>query len=458
MKKKYLPLLLSGIPAVAFPGNNSGLVTERPNIVVILADDLGTCELSCYGGQNIETKNIDRIAKEGIRLTNNYASATMSVPIRASLYTGLYPARHGTYQNHKKSYSDIKSITHYLPEAGYRVARTGKQHTTPRSVYGFEELPGFTGNCVAKQVTHSMDGVNEFISRNDDPFCLFVCSVHPHMPWTSGDPSEFDPEKIVLPANCADTKETRELFCNYLAEIRQLDDEVGDVLKSLEDAGKLDNTLVIFLGEQGPQMPYGKWTSYRYGQNSAFVARFPSGIKANTVTDALVQYEDIVPTLMEFAGGEKIDGIDGISCLPVLYGDKKGSRQWSYGIHNNIPEGPAYPIRSIQDKRYKLILNLTPEAEYYEKHMMNVNNPNRQVWPSWLENARHDENTRFLVDRFIKRPAVEFYDLKKDPWELNNLAGKKKYAKKISLMKTELEKWMKQQGDTGASMDVSLKD
>lgn len=429
---------------------------EKPNIVVILADDLASNEISCYGGQNLRTPNIDRIAEEGIRFTNNYASCAMSVPIRASLYTGLYPARNGSYQNHKTSYPDIKSITHYLPQAGYRVGRAGKTHTTPRKVYDFEKVPGFEENCVSSTAFYTVDGIREFMQRDDTPFCLFVCSIHPHAPWTWGNPGEFDADKIILPPNCVDNKGTRTLFRRFLAEIRALDNEVGSVLKVLEETGKLDNTLVIFLGEQGPQLPGGKWTCWNYGQNSALVARFPNRIKANSTTDAIVQYEDVVPTLMEFAGGDKIEGIDGISYLDVLFGKKKNHRPFAYGIHNNIPEGTAYPIRSIRDKRYKLIVNLTPDVEYFEKHLMNVKNE-RSVWASWLESTATDERARMFVDRYVKRPAVEFYDMQNDPWEMNNLAGEKKYAKRIARMQTELAKWMRQQGDTGAAMDVEIK-
>jgi uncharacterized sulfatase len=442
---------LSGVVVSA----NAQQTEQKPNIVVIMADDLGTCELSCYGGKNLKTTNIDRIANEGIRMTNNYCSITMSVPVRASLYTGLFPARHGSWQNHKTSHSDIKSITHYLPQTGYRVARTGKRHTTPLSVYEFEELPGFIDNCLAPNVPYSTDGIEEFIRGNNRPFCLFVCSTHPHVPWTWGDTDQFDKDKIVLPPNCVDNQETRALFCKYLAEIKALDDQVGAVLSVLEKTGTLDNTLVIFLGEQGPQMPFGKWTSYRYGQHSALIARYPERIKAGISCDALVQYEDILPTLIEFCGGAPVDGIDGTSFLQTLYGKKKEHRTWAYGIHNNIPEGTAYPIRSIQDKRYKLIVNLTPEVDYFEKHMMDVNN-RRQVWANWLESAEVNRKAKFLVEKFAKRPAIEFYDLKNDPWELNNLAEQKKYAKNIAMMRTELEKWMKQQGDTGILMDVEF--
>jgi len=452
LKIKYLSLLFPCISLPLIAGNKEK--EQRPNIVVIIADDLGTNELSCYGGRNLVTDNIDKLAAEGIRLTNNYASCAMSVPTRASMYTGLYPAKHGSYQNHKMSYSGIKSITSYLPQAGYRVGRTGKQHTSPQSVYQFEEIPGFQVNCVSTDASYTTDGIREFMTRKDSrPFCLFVCSINPHAPWTWGNPDEFDPDKVDLPPNCVDNPVTRKMFCKYLAEIRALDNEVGSVREVLEETGLIDNTLIIFLGEQGPQFPFAKWTCYNYGQHSAFIARYPDKIAAGVISNAIVQYEDILPTLMEFAGGDKIKGIDGNSFLQVLYGKKTEHRSYAYGIHNNYPEGFPYPIRSIRDKQYKLILNLTPEADYYEKHMMNVKDKN-SVWVSWLKSAEQNESAKYTVKRFVKRPAVELYNLINDPWELNNLANDTQYAKKIAKMKSKLEEWMKEQGDTGNNMDV----
>ncbi|MCF0197446.1 MAG: sulfatase, partial [Bacteroidaceae bacterium] len=331
---------------------------KRPNIVVIIADDLGTNELGCYGGQNISTPHIDRLAREGVMLTNNFASMAVSVPIRASLYTGLYPQHSGVYQNHKSTYAGTRTVTHYLGDLGYRVGRAGKNHPVGQPViYDFEKVPGFVEQCTASHPKVSTpEGLREFVNRDKkQPFCLFVCSIHSHAPWDAGDPTEFNPDSLHLPPNCVDNTVTRNHFCNYLGEIRLLDNEVGMTMRVLEESGQLDNTLVIFLGEQGPQMPFGKWTCYRYGQHSAFIARYPRQIKAGTVSDALVQYEDILPTLIDFAGGKPVEGLDGTSALNILRGEGKEIRQWAYGMHNNIPEGPAYPIRSIQDKRYKLI-------------------------------------------------------------------------------------------------------
>jgi uncharacterized sulfatase len=448
-KRNILPVLLSGVTLSATAQQEAG----KTNIVVILADDLGTNDLGCYGGTNLPTPNIDRLAGEGIRLTNNFASCAMSVPVRASLYTGLYPARHGSYRNHKASCSNMKSVTHYLSDLGYRVGRTGKNHPVGRpAVYNFEKIDGFTVNCVASRPSLAgTGGVRTFITRNDEqPFCLFVCSIHPHMPWDAGDASRFNPADVTLPPNTVDTRKTREEFCNYLAEIKLLDDEVGAIMNVLEETGKLDNTLVIFLGEQGPQLPFGKWNCYRYGQNSAFIARYPAMIAPGT-SDAIVQYEDILPTMIDFAGGEPVEGLDGKSFLDVLWGKSAGTREWSYGIHNNIPEGTAYPIRSIQDKRYKLILNLCPENNYNIKYLTV---PGNALWMSWTAKAETDSHAAFLTDRLIKRPAIEFYDLENDKWELNNLAALPEHVDRIARMKAELERWMQQQGDRGVSMDV----
>lgn len=448
-----LYLLFTGVPITSISGNNDSSGYEKPNILVFLADDLGTHELSCYGGENIVTPNIDRLANEGMLFSHNYASATMSVPIRASLYTGLYPVRHGSYQNHKSSNPDIKSITNYLPELGYRVGRSGKRHSTPKSVYDFVEIPGFEVDCVSKTAHFSTDRIKEFIITDEQPFCLFVCSIHPHVPWTWGDKEAIDSDKIVLPPNFVDNPDTRNIYRDYLAEINALDKEVGSVIKMLEETGKLNNTLIIFLGEQGPQFPFGKWTCYRYGQHSAFIARYPDKIEAGRISNAMIQYEDILPTLIDFCGGDIVKEMDGRSFLEVLYGNKEEHRNWVYGIHNNIPEGTAYPIRSIQNKKYKLIMNLTPEVNYFEKHLMNAN-IRGQGWNSWLESAKDNPEAKSLVDRYVKRPALEFYDIENDPWELINLADNQQYAEIISMMENELNKWMLQQEDKGVAMDI----
>lgn len=457
MKQNSTILKLSALPVAVAPtvtamAQTQKAADDRPNIVVIVADDLLTSELSCYGGRNLITPNIDRLAAEGVKFTNNYASMSMSVPIRASMYTGLYPIRHGSYQNHKPTFDGTKTVNEYMAEEGYRVGRTGKGHPNTPSVYKFEEIPGFTRNCVAAKAPYHVNGIREFINRNDQPFLLYVCSIHPHVPWTWGDPGEFDANSLILPDNCVDNPRTRAIFTHYLAEVRALDNEVGSVLEVLSESGKLDNTIVMFLGEQGPQIPGGKWTCWYPGVHSALVARYPAKIEAGRISNAIVQYEDLLPTFIDIAGGEARKELDGISFKDALFGDAERARDYAYGLHNNIPVGNPYPIRYIRDERYALIWNLTPDVPYHEKHYMG--NPPAPMWASWEDKALQDPQAKMLVDRFVFRPEFEFYDLQKDPWELRNLAGKAKYKTKIEEMKRHLEAWMKQQGDKGAAMDI----
>ncbi len=428
-------------------------VKERPNIVVIIADDLLSSEISFLGGKNINTPNIDRIAQEGVSFTHNYASMAMSVPVRASMYTGLYPVRNGSYSNHRDTYFGTRTVNEYMPEEGYRVGRTGKDHPVTKDVYFFDEIPGFTVGCTSKKAPYSVEGIRKWISEGADPFLLYVCSINPHAPWTWGDPSEFDPDKLVMPDNCVDSPEMRQIFCKYLAEVRALDNEVGSVYEMLKETGKLDNTIIMFLGEQGPQFPGGKWTLWNPGVHSALFARYPRKIKAGSMCDAIVQYEDLLPTFIDIAGGKPRPELDGVSFKKALYGESNSCRKYAFGIHNNIPEGTPYPIRSIRDDRYALILNLTPDTEYYEKHLMRADGGPTNVWPAWLNAAKSDKRARQLIDRYVKRPSVEFYDVKNDPWEMNNLAGDKKYKAKIEKMQKELFKWMEEQGDTGANLD-----
>lgn len=426
---------------------------RRPNIVLIMADDLDSRQLSCYGGENLKTSHIDQLAAEGMQFEAMIASEAMCVPTRASLFTGLYPVRHGAYQNHKPVHKGLKSVVHYLNDLGYRVGLTGKNHMTrPRTIFPFDMVPGFEPNCVSTTDDYFLDSVRNYIVQ-DQPYCLFVMSNNPHRPWTVGNPDEFDADELKLPPHWVDTERTRESFRHYLAEVRRLDNQVGDIMNLLKETGQDKNTIVIFLGEQGPQFPGGKWNLYDNGQKSSMIVKWPGKVKPNAKTDAIVQYEDITPTLVDILGGDPIEGLDGRSFKPVLENKDTDHRQVAFGIHNNIPEGPAYPMRSIRGHRYKLIWNLTPDSTYHIKYSMNLNKEDLD-WPTWVHQAAYDDKAKQLTERIVRRPAVEFYDLQNDPYELNNLAGEDTCQILIADYSAQLKAWMAAQGDEGAALDV----
>lgn len=427
----------------------------RPNFLIIMADDATFTDLPLYGGQNIKTPNIDTLASKGMLFEKAYVGMSMCVPCRTELYTGLYPIRSGVCWNHSKARPGTKSVTHRLGSEGYRVGIAGKIHVTPKASFPFENVKGFESNCVAPTAAFDCAGISEFMSRDaKQPFYLAVCLVVPHVVWTVGDTAHFDVDKIKLPGYMVDTPQMRKDYIKYLAEMEYLDMQVGKILQTLDKSGQADNTLVLFTSEQGAQIPGCKWTNWELGLHTGLIVRWPGKVKENTRTQALVQYADVLPTFMEAAGiAFPKAQFDGSSFLPVLLGKTQEHRQYVYAMHNNIPEGPAYPIRSVRSQQYSYIRNLSPDQLYIEKHLMGVYEHN-PYWQTWVFATAENPQALRLVQRYMKRPAEELYDLQADPLEMNNLAENPDYAKLKSEMSQELDQWMKSQNDPGAELDT----
>lgn len=452
MRSAALTILLAGCLA-------NGAAALRaddppPNFVIVLADDCTYNELPLYGGKNLQTPNIDRLASQGMLFRRAYLAMSMCVPCRAELYTGLYPIRSGVAWNHSPAHPATRSVCHYLGERGYRVGLAGKVHVNPREVFPFEMVEGFERDCVAATAGHDCTGIREFITRDPkQPFYLAIGLVVPHAPWTAGDPSRFNPKRLVLPPHLVDTPVTRQSFAAYLAEIEVLDRQLGDILTTIDETGQAERTIVLFSSEQGGQFPGCKWTNWDLGVHTAMVARWPGKIPSGTETDALVQYADVLPTLIEAAGGDPVPlNLDGTSFLPVLLGKKNDHRRYIYLMHNNVPEGPPYPIRSIRDDRLHYIRNLTPDEIYIERHLMGRSEHN-PYWSSWMFTSPDNPHAYATVRRYIRRPAEELYDPAQDPFELNNLAGDPRYAADKARLSSELDRWMAEQNDPGAAID-----
>ncbi len=432
----------------------------KPNILIIMADDCTYNDLPAYGGKNAATPNIDRLASDGLVFDRAYLGSAMCQPCRAELYTGLYPMRNGCAWNHSASRPNVTSMPNHLRPLGYRVGLAGKVHVKPDKVFPFEKVGGFDESCVRNPTKpHNTQNIRRFMGDNQDrPFCLVIALVEPHVPWVMGNASKYPPNKLKLPPNIAETPRTREDFSHYLAEITYMDRQVGDILKVLDQSGRADNTLVLFTSEQGSQFPGCKWTNWDTGLHTALIARWPGKITPGQRTNALVQYADVLPTLLDAVGGD-VSGhdYDGTSFLPVLLGKKSDHRRFVYGMHNNIPEGPAYPIRTISDGRYRYIRNLRPDEIYIEKHLMGwsgkgeLNNP---YWATWVREAWANRQTYNLVKRYMSRPAEQLYHTAEDPYEMTNLAGDPAASAVKSRLSDELDRWMNSQGDPGAPQDT----
>ncbi len=432
--------------------------TNQPNIVIFIADDLSWHDVACFGGPTgAKTPHLDRLASEGLKLTGFFSPASVCSPTRQALLTGLYPVRSGAYPNHSRVKPGTKSLPHYLRTLGYRSACAGKTHFGPMSCYPFDKLLPMQGEKGGGEDEAESDGdldtsgMEQFIRANSTPpFCLYIATHEPHGPWTKGNQAAYDPAKLKLPPYLVDTPETRRWIATYYAEVTYMDAQVGSVLRMLEKTGHARDTLFLFFSEQGNSVPQGKWTCYDPGIRVAAIARWPGQIKPGTENAALVQYVDVLPTLLAVAGGKPPAApaeIDGRSFLDVLRGQSDRHREHVFAQHTarGIIKGPpAYGTRAVRDTRWKLIVNLEPEAEFQNGIS------NGTLLQSWRQKGEAgDPFARTQAARYTRRPAVELYDLQVDPWELNNIAAKPEHAAVVARLRTQLDAWMQQQGDEG---------
>lgn len=425
---------------------------EPPNFLVFLADDCTYHDFGCYGNSDVRTPNIDALARDGMLFRHAYNSAPMCAPTRMSLYTGIHPVRNGGHPNHSRVYDHIQSFPHYLRPLGYQVALIGKTHHAPAKNFPFQFLGG-RHHDNGKGVDLELDQVDAFLAANRErPWCLMVNSNQPHTPWNRGDPSRYDPARLKLPAYFVDTELTRQELAKYYAEITYMDEQVGRCLAMLKSHDLDRQTVVVFLSEQGSNFPHCKWTCYDSGLRSAQIVRWPGQVAAGVTTNAMVQYVDLLPTCIELAGGD-LQGqpFDGRSYAGLLRGATSQHRSAVFGVQTSrsIYHGPtAYGIRTVRDRRYRLIWNVNAENRFTNSVVAKS-----KVYASW-KTKQGDAFARAQYERYQRRPEFELYDMERDPYELQNIIDDPQHAATAESLKAQLATWMRQQGDEGADTEL----
>lgn len=443
--KKLIPLLIASC-GIALAG-------EKPNIVILLGDDMTWSDCGPYGSANVPTPNIAKLAEQGMRFDKMFTSTAMCSPARQMLFTGLFPVRSGAFPNHSDVRPGVQSIVQHLTALGYAVSLEGKHHFGPRESFPFEKR-----------------NLKRVLERKERPFCHIVASADPHKPWTTGEPANFDPEKITVPPNLIDTLETRRHLCQYYAEIVNLDHTLGTIMQQLDEAGVANNTILMFNSEQGMTLPFGgKWSCYESGLKTAFIIRWPRTVKAGSSSSALTQTVDILPTLVEIAGGDShvIDtgcadadgsrGFDGKSLLAILKGESAQLRDHVFGVQttSGIINGTLYPIRSVRDSRYKLIRNLNYENPFQNAYTEGGKYHGEFFLPL-IAAAQKTPAIKARLDFFQHRTAEELYDLEQDPHELHNLAASPEHDAARLRLGQKLDQWMRQQGDLGIDTEKAV--
>ncbi len=405
-----------------------------PNIVFILADDLGWHQLSCYGNSFYETPNIDRLAREGMRFTQAYAAAPVCSPTRASLMTGKYPARlHITdfIPGNPYPFAKLKTpdwqralplrevtIAEWLRERGYATGHFGKWHLNKDKEYrpgrpgdpgsqGFDTVlttrkpdPGDDPCADAHHVRLITRHAIDFIEWNQNkPFFCYVTHNTIHRPQL---------ECPDLVAKYRGKPEADPLRGNNPvagAMVETLDKSVGRILAKLDELGLTDDTLVVFFSDNGPLYGFdarkplygGKGDLYEGGIRVPLLMRWPAGIDAGSECHVPVISNDFFPTFADILGqSDAVPPVDGVSLAPLFNGAETLGRDalyWHYPHYHRLTsddgvvDHPVKPHGAVRAGRYKLI-------EWFEKSIEGLETPG----------------------------ALELYDLEADPGESNDLA------------------------------------
>jgi N-sulfoglucosamine sulfohydrolase len=442
---------------------SAGASDQRPNIVLITTDDQGL-DLGCYGNRLARTPHLDQLAAEGTRFTRAYVTQASCSPSRSSILTGLYPHqnRHFGLTNNFSMQSGIQTLPEILKNAGYRTGIIGKLHVNPKEAFPFDfnEMGALATRYVRRVNTSAQNFMD---AGSGEPFFLMVNYFDPHDPYDDlANQCDGLPEKPYGPEDIApfdflgvDVPELRKQIAIYYNCVSRADTGVGMLLDSLKARGLDDNTLVIFLSDNGPAFTRGKATNYEAGLHVPFIVYYPRGTPGQ-VRDELVSAVDIVPTILEAVGVQTPDHLPGKSLLPLLRGSRPPWREYLFAEFTAHGIDHYYPRRSVRDQRFKLIHNLLAgrqnpwtgidivRALGEQEPLRNAAGLYNAASPAFFADPARSFGAEPEVIRrsfltYLNPPEFELYDLENDPYERTDLSGNPEYADILAQLRTQLE-------------------
>jgi len=444
---------------------------NRPNIVLIVADDHGTDALGCYGNPVIRTPHLDGLAAEGVRFSHAFCTTASCSPSRSVILTGLQNHSNGQYglqhdYHHFQTFDHIKSLPHFLIRSRYRTARIGKFHVAPDSVYPFDKVLS-TGRAndaasIGRSPVQMVEQCTEFIADRDPrPFFLYFCVDDPHrgQPFdTRSEPNAFgnrvqgypgvtpvvyDPREVLVPAFLPDLPECRAELAQYYQSVSRLDQGIGNLVRILKKADRYDNTLIVYISDNGMAFPGAKTTLYDPGMRLPCIVRAPGLQKRGLVNPAMISWTDLTPTLLDFAGSLPDEShFHGRSFKPILEEDNPEGWDEVYASHTFHEVTMYYPMRAVRTRRYKLIRNLAYRQEFPFAQDLQKSS----TWQSALRNGIRTYGRR-PVYAFLQRSEFELYDLDRDPFEIQNAAADPDHAPILQTLQQKLHSFQERTMD-----------
>lgn len=425
--------------------------SERPNILLITSEDNGP-ELGCYGEPYVKTPRLDALAENGVRFHRAFVTQAGCSQSRSSILTGLYPHQNGQIGlatwDFRMYRENTPNVIKSLKDAGYRTGIVGKLHINPASAFPFDFREIKTANFARKDLAAYAKHAGAFMQASDQPFFLMVNYPDAHRPFLTqvdGMPANPLTGEDVKPLAYIglDHPELRQQTADHYNSMNRLDTLVGELLDTLEASGKGKSTLVIYLGDHGADLLRGKRNSYEGGLRIPMIASWPGVMRAGQVRQELVSTIDLFPTILEATGVKAPSGLPGRSMISLLKGEASNWREYLFGEWHLHGLFNFYPQRSVRDDRYKLIHNLVPSmpnpeidfatGRYFEEVGKHISESNDRISAAY-QLMKHP-------------PEFELYDLRRDPYEFNNLSEDESHREILAELKRELATWQEDTND-----------
>ena len=414
---------------------------DRPNIVFAIADDWGWPHAGAYGDKGVSTPAFDRLAREGVLVENAYISSPSCTPSRGAIITGQQFWRLGPAGNLWSVWPST------FPEYPKLLAAEGYFVGSYRKGWG----PGTHPDTAVSPAGRIFRSPEAFFDARPDgmPFCLWFGASDPHRPYRKGSGAESGVklEDVHLFNHFPDAEEIRSDVADYYFEVQRFDRDVGALLDLLEQAGELDNTLIVMTGDHGMPFPRAKGNLYDSGTRVPMAIRWKARIPGGRSITDFVSTTDLAPTFLDAAGLQVPPEMTGESLLEILASDKSGRvaadrdsvifGRERHVVAQEAPNLGGYPARGIRTDEYLYIRNYkpnrwpagTPDHERAQEPNAWLADCDNSPTKSFLWEHRNDPELKKYYDlSFAKRPAEELYDLKSDPGQIVNVAGNPEYV------------------------------
>jgi len=428
IKSYQICFVIISLLALITSCNHQDKEPPKPNILWIIADDLGT-DLACYGTPLVKTPNLDKLAAEGTIFTNLFTICAVCSPSRSALITGMYPVSINCHQHRtyfKKPLPDsIKPVTEYFRETGYFVCNGS---ATDLNRPGKQDY-----NFIAENI---YDGTDWRQRNPGQPFFAQIQIFGPHREFQRDPQNPVNADSIKLPSYYPDHPLARQDWALYLENIQLVDRQIAEILKRLDDDGLTDSTVVFFFGDQGRPHVRAKQFLYDGGIRTPLIIRWPGQIAPGSTDTRLISNIDLPVASMVLAGIEPPDYIQGIDFLST----DDPVRDAVFAMRDRRDE-TVDRIRCIRTEEFKYIRNFYPDRPYtqfnaYKKHQYPVLTLMQVLYK---RNELTPVQARFMAP---DRPAEELYDVVNDPFEINNLAENEEYKDNIDEMREKLDAWL----------------